>query len=55
MFGIGRRKKSGPADLPDPALPPAKRGSWDEAALTNVAITEMVKRQIKTVTRPQNR
>ena len=41
--------------LPDPAAPPTKRGTWDKAALTNVAITELVKRQIKTVTRPQNR
>lgn len=55
MFGFGRRKKQLPQELPDPAMPPAKRGTWDEAALTNVAITELVKQEIKTVTRPQNR
>jgi len=38
--------------LPDPAKPPANRGEWDRAALTNVEITELVKRQIRTVTRP---
>jgi hypothetical protein len=41
-----------PRRLPDPALPPRRRGSWEEAALTNVDITELVKRQIRTVTRP---
>jgi hypothetical protein len=55
MFGFGRRKKRSPQELPDPAMPPGKRGTWDEAALTNVAITELVKQEIKTVTRPQNR
>lgn len=40
------------ATLPDPALPPANRGEWDRAALTNVEITELVKRQIRTTTRP---
>ena len=38
--------------LPDPAKPPRNRGPWDQAALTNVDITEEVKRQIRTVTRP---
>ena len=38
--------------LPDPAKPPANRGEWDRAALTNVEITELVKRQIRTTTRP---
>jgi len=38
--------------LPDPAEPPSKRGSWESAALTNVDITEEVKRQIRTRTRP---
>jgi hypothetical protein len=38
--------------LPDPAKPPANRGDWDSAALTNVEITELVKRQIRTTTRP---
>jgi hypothetical protein len=38
--------------LPDPAKPPANRGDWDSAALTNVEITELVKRQIRTTTKP---
>jgi hypothetical protein len=38
--------------LPDPAKPPANRGEWEEAALTNVEITELVKRQIRTHTLP---
>jgi hypothetical protein len=38
--------------LPDPAKPPGNRGEWDAAALTNVDITELVKRQIRTTTRP---
>ena len=37
--------------LPDPAKPPQNRGSWEAAALTNVDITEVVKRQIRTRTR----
>jgi hypothetical protein len=43
---------SGQAPLPDPAKPPGNRGSWDSAALTNVDITELVKGQIRTRTRP---
>ena len=43
------------APLPDPSQPPARRGSWEEAALTNVEVTEVVKRQIRTVTRPWNK
>jgi hypothetical protein len=38
--------------LPDPAKPPGNRGDWDSAALTNVEITELVKRQIRTTTSP---
>jgi len=38
--------------IPDPGQVPTARGSWEEAALTNVDITELVKRQIRTVTRP---
>ena len=38
--------------LPDPAKPPGNRGDWDQAALTNVEITELVKRQIRTNTLP---
>lgn len=42
----------GSAGLPDPAKPPRNRGEWDQAALTNVDVTELVKRQIRTRTRP---
>jgi hypothetical protein len=52
---VRARRRSPPAAtpaLPDPAKPPQNRGSWDRAALTNVAITELVKRQIHTNTRP---
>ena len=38
--------------LPDPARPPQNRGAWEEAALTNVDVTELVKSQIRTRTRP---
>jgi hypothetical protein len=38
--------------IPDPGQVPTARGTWEEAALTNVDITEVVKRQIRTVTRP---
>lgn len=38
--------------LPDPARPPQNRGEWGRAALTNVDITELVKGQIRTQTRP---
>ena len=38
--------------IPDPAKVPTARGTWEEAALTNVDITEVVKRQIHTITRP---
>ena len=38
--------------LPDPAKVPTARGTWDQAALTNVDITEVVKRQLGTVTPP---
>ena len=41
--------------VPDPALPPRDRGSWEEAALANVAVTEIVKRNIRSVTRPWNK
>lgn len=48
------RDEAAPAgsQLPDPAKPPRNRGEWDEAALTNVDVTELVKRQIRTRTRP---
>jgi hypothetical protein len=41
--------------LPDPSRPPGNRGPWEEAALTNVAITEVVKRIIGSVTHPWNK
>ena len=44
-----------PAGLPDPAVPPSNRGEWGAAALTNVDITEFVKTQLRTQTRPQNK
>jgi hypothetical protein len=52
-----RGRGGGPATrptqtLPDPAEPPSNRGSWESAALTNVDITELVKGQIGTRTRP---
>ena len=47
----GARSSAGEA-LPDPAKPPGNRGSWESAALTNVDITELVKSQIHTRTRP---
>ena len=50
-----RRHDRDGATLPDPAKPPENRGDWDSAAITNVDITEVVKREIHTVTRPWNR
>jgi hypothetical protein len=51
-----RARRSGSARqsgrLPDPAKPPSNRGSWESAALTNVDITELVKSQIRTQTKP---
>lgn len=50
-----RRQPSAPEPvpaLPDPAKPPQNRGTWEEAALKNVDVTEFVKRQIRTRTRP---
>jgi len=52
-----RRRPPPPAtqatpSLPDPAKPPRNRGNGDAAALTNVDITEVVKQQIRTRTRP---
>jgi len=47
----GSRSGAGQS-LPDPAKPPGNRGSWESAALTNVDITELVKGQIRTRTRP---
>jgi len=53
-----RRRASDPQpvvegrSIPDPGKVPTARGTWEQAALTNVDITEVVKRQIRTVTRP---
>jgi hypothetical protein len=51
------RRRRGQRDdrLPDPAKPPQNRGAWEEAALTNVDITELVKAQLHTHTRPWNK
>jgi hypothetical protein len=38
--------------LPDPALVPRNRGPWEQAALTNVDVTEVVKGQIRSRTLP---
>ena len=43
---------SGAEALPDPSKPPRNRGDWDRAALTNVDITELVKSEIRTQTKP---
>lgn len=51
---LRRTRRSGDG-LPDPAKPPQNRGEWDRAALTNVDITEVVKDQIRTRTRPWNK
>lgn len=45
-------EQDGGRQIPDPGKVPTARGTWEEAALTNVDITEVVKRQIRTVTRP---
>jgi len=46
------RQRAPGGALPDPAKPPQNRGPWAQAALTNVDITEVVKQQIHTITRP---
>lgn len=52
----GLRRSPKPAGpLPDPAKPPQNRGEWGDAALVNVDITELVKAQIHTRTRPWNK
>jgi hypothetical protein len=55
MLARLRRRQRSPATgevLPDPAVPPSNRGSWDRAALINTDITELVKNQIHTKTSP---
>ena len=44
--GTGDALDPVPARIPDPSLPSEARGSWEQAALTNVAITEVIKRQL---------
>jgi hypothetical protein len=50
---LRRRQRSASTGevLPDPSVPPRNRGSWDDAALVNTDITELVKRQINTKTK----
>jgi hypothetical protein len=56
LLDIVRRMRpaagAGGESLPDPSKPPGNRGDWDRAALTNVEITEEVKRQIRITTLP---
>ena len=57
LLALLRRRRADPGTggaeaLPDPSKPPRNRGDWDRAALTNVDITEEVKREIRTQTRP---
>lgn len=49
---VRRLRPTPTATLPDPSRPPGNRGDWDKAALTNVDITELVKGEIHTRTRP---
>lgn len=41
-----------PTRLPDPSKVPQARGSWEEAAIVNTRVTDLVKREIGTVTPP---
>jgi hypothetical protein len=41
-----------PRRLPDPSKPAQARGSWEQAALVNVGITELVKQQLNAQTPP---
>ena len=41
-----------PKRLPDPSKPAEARGSWEQAALVNVGITELVKQQLDAQTPP---
>jgi hypothetical protein len=61
LFDLLRRRRADAADddsangtppVPDPGMVPTARGTWEQAALTNVDITEVVKRQLGTVTPP---
>ena len=38
--------------IPDPAKVPTNRGPWEEAALLNVEVTELVKRELGARTPP---
>ncbi len=48
----GDEPANGARPIPDPGMVPTARGTWEQAALTNVDITEVVKRQLGTVTPP---
>ena len=62
LLDLLRRRREGLSDaepspngsppLPDPGKVPTARGTWEQAALTNVDITELVKRELGTVTPP---
>lgn len=41
-----------PRALPDPSKPAQARGSWEQAALVNVGITELVKQELDARTPP---
>ena len=41
-----------PARLPDPSQVPQARGSWENAAIVNSRVTDLVKREIGTITPP---
>jgi hypothetical protein len=41
-----------PPSLPDPSKPPTARGSWEQAALVNIALTERIKGELGTHTPP---
>lgn len=41
-----------PRRVPDPSLPVEARGSWEQAAFTNVQITELIKRELNAQTPP---
>jgi hypothetical protein len=50
---LRRRQRSTTGEvLPDPSIPPGNRGPWGKSALINTDITELVKGQIRTKTKP---
>jgi hypothetical protein len=52
LLGDEPSSHNGSGPLPDPGEVPTARGTWEQAALTNVDITELVKQQLGTVTPP---